>query len=261
MAERESKAGSSIPWANVTALLVAVAGGLSLLIEPLVSSRPQKGSPPVAVSGAQDVDARLWQDPLRVAIEDFQKSAAGNRPELIARIDQHLRDLRTGIPKRRGSADYPRLIILPVLIPGGPYSEDNERRLRTRQAVVSGLGASGFTPLDGQRLGYFLLPPVDPAMKAPVSLPTAHVVPYEWFVPRYSDAALAQPEGVERILLLWVRDDLPGRNTLDTLRELGEALDWDPAGERVVVLGPGTSTSLTTLLRDDAGCTRTRAAP
>jgi hypothetical protein len=145
------------------------------------------------------------------------------------------------------------LLILPVMIPGGPYAENNERRLRTRQAVISGLAVSGFTPKDGERIGYFLLPQPDlsNSVAESPSLLSARVVPYEWFGPRYDDPNLANPEGIAHILILWVRDDLPGATPLNTLSTLGEALEWDASKQNISVIGPGTSTSLTSLLKED----------
>ena len=257
MAESESKGGGSIPWVNLTALLMAVAGGISLLLQPLVSSRPQKGSRPVEAIAEQDVDARLWQDPLRVAIEDFEKTAGAEKANALKRPEGHLQNLRAEVKKYEAAdgADK-RLLILPVAIPGGPYAENNERRLRFRQAVISGLAASGFTPDDGEHIGYFLLPQPDRGLYSysgtlPPSL-SANVVPFEWFGPRYADAKLAQPPGIEHVLILWLRDDVPDASWLGTLYELGEALDWKAAAHMIRVIGPGTSTSLKLILKEDA---------
>lgn len=248
MAEQENKGGGSISWANATALLVAVAGGISLLISPIISSRPQKGSRPVQTVADQDVDARLWQDPLRVAIDHFE-SAGSRKGDALKRAKEHLDKLSLDISLLGGSTDGPKkLLILPVMIPGGPYAENNERRLRTRHAVVSGLAVSGYTPQDGERIGYFVLPQLDGATEGR----SAHLVPYEWFRRPSENFGLSNPKGAIHILILWVRDDLPGAGPLQTLRILAEALRWDPAAHRVAVIGPGTSTSLTKLFEEDA---------
>ena len=41
-----------------------------------------------------------------------------------------------------------KVLLLPVILRGGPYSEDREFRLRTRYAVVSALGVAGYQPKD-----------------------------------------------------------------------------------------------------------------
>jgi hypothetical protein len=254
MSERESKGGGSIPWANMAALFVAVVGGLSLLLEPLVSSRPQKGSRPVEAVGDQDVDARLWQDPLRVSIEHFEKAAAAEKGNVLKRTEAHLQSLKDQVNTDRAKGAQKKLLILPVAIPGGPYAEDNERRLRSRHAVVSGLAASGFTPRFGDHIGYFLLPEPDRALylgTVPVSF-SANVVPFEWFVRDYPDAALKQSQGIEHVLIIWLRDDFPNTQWLGVLHDLGEALDWNAAEHMIRVIGPASSTSLNRLLSEDA---------
>ncbi|HEX8280853.1 MAG TPA: hypothetical protein VF551_05720, partial [Chthoniobacterales bacterium] len=253
MADQESKSGLSIPWANITALFIAVVGGLTLLFDPLVSSRPQKGSRPLGTTAEQDVDARLWQDPLRVAVEHFEKAVQAEKENVFARSDEKVRKLSDHLAANAAvlEPDRKRILILPVAIPGGPYAENNERRLRTRHAVISGLAASGFTPDDGEHIGYFVLAPPEAGdvRKPPLSsnLP-AYLVPFEWFVPRYRDPALAQPSDVERVLILWFRDDVPGTKWLGRLEHLGATVRWNTAAQRVCVIGPGSSTSLNRIL-------------
>src|SRR5207245_9281421 len=61
-----------IPWGTLLPLL-AVLAGVVVQYKPLVSKRPSVPSEKtIPVIAAQDVDARLWQDPLSVA--EKQKS-------------------------------------------------------------------------------------------------------------------------------------------------------------------------------------------
>ena len=56
-----------IPWATLLPIIAAVAG-IIVQFRPLVSERPAApGEKAVEVVAEQDVDARLWQDPLVVA--------------------------------------------------------------------------------------------------------------------------------------------------------------------------------------------------
>lgn len=232
---------------------MAVAGGISAFFQPIVSSRPQKGSPTVEIKGEQDIDARLWQDPLRVALEHFEKSYATNPAYESSVRATRLAGVQSEIVQERVDPTKQRLLILPVMIPGGPYAEDNEGRLRTREAVVSGLAVSGYVPDSGEHIGYLVLPPPSSATNNPVPpvLLPVDVVPYEWFHPRYGNSTLTDPKGFERILIIWERDDLPGRTTLDTLQALAKDLRWDTEKEKVSVIGPGTSTGLVELLDRD----------
>jgi hypothetical protein len=68
MPENESK-GFSLPWPAVMAVLIA-AGGAMFYYSPLNTARPVSPSfQRVESLGYQDVDARLWQDPLQVTRE------------------------------------------------------------------------------------------------------------------------------------------------------------------------------------------------
>ena len=68
MAEENGGGGFSIPWPTVFTL-AALAGGLFFFLPPLSSSRPG-GTPgqSSATLGFQDVDARLWEDPVKAAL-------------------------------------------------------------------------------------------------------------------------------------------------------------------------------------------------
>src|SRR6266704_6814036 len=68
-----------IPWATVLPLL-AVLAGVVAQYKPLVSERPSVASEKTApVIAEQDVDARLWQDPIGVAQK--QKSLLDEQKE------------------------------------------------------------------------------------------------------------------------------------------------------------------------------------
>jgi hypothetical protein len=56
-----------LPWATLLPL-VAILAGVVATYKPLVSERPSVASEKTTpVIAAQDVDARLWQDPIGVA--------------------------------------------------------------------------------------------------------------------------------------------------------------------------------------------------
>jgi hypothetical protein len=56
-----------IPWATLLPLM-AVLAGIVAQYKPLVSTRPATpAEKPVPVVAKEDVDARLWQDPIAVA--------------------------------------------------------------------------------------------------------------------------------------------------------------------------------------------------
>ena len=107
---------------NVALIVVTIAGFLTLVRQELTSDRPPP--PPNSEDGgigSQTVDVRLWEDPLRLS----KKHQPQDLPALVDQIRHS--DLGRGT------------WLLPVMVPGGPYSEDQESRIRTRFAVVSAL--------------------------------------------------------------------------------------------------------------------------
>src|SRR5436190_12977125 len=145
-----------LPWGTLLPLL-AVLAGVVAQYKPLVSERPsvpsEKNAPVVA---AQDVDARLWQDPIGVAQK--QKSL------LDEQIEKGL--AKTGVTGSHDicalsdllynrAGEFPgHVLLLAVMLDAGPYSEQAESRLRARQAVLEGLSESGFVPVDGEHVGF-----------------------------------------------------------------------------------------------------------
>jgi hypothetical protein len=66
MAE-DDKRKFDLPWATLLPLLAVIAGVVAQY-KPLVSTRPSiANEKTIPVIAAQDVDARLWQDPISVA--------------------------------------------------------------------------------------------------------------------------------------------------------------------------------------------------
>jgi hypothetical protein len=158
MAEKEEKS-PSIPWLPLITLIGAGSGVL-LFFPQLTSSRPGGGDRRLAGNtfDHQTINARLWQDPLGVAIADGEKNEkrnqGGNQEHSVAQFQNLL--IRKCFAKSANdplvqSAIYPleeklrieeqanQVQILAVMIPGGPYVEDVERRLRSRRAVIEGL--------------------------------------------------------------------------------------------------------------------------
>ena len=73
MAEKEEKS-ASFPWLPLITL-IGVGSGVLLFFPQLTSSRPGGGDPQLTGNtfDYQAIEARLWQDPLGVAIADQEK--------------------------------------------------------------------------------------------------------------------------------------------------------------------------------------------
>lgn len=175
-------------------LLVAIASGSLLLIEePFKSGRHSETATTTTLvtPSAQIVDARLWQDPLPLIRSDWRRilsqidetelESAGDNPEagdapltlpndelpwLISDFRAYLartaeRHAESGCERQR-----PRLLVLPMLVPGSNYDNDIEVRRRSRYAMISALTSSQYAPANGQKLGYFLAPRAGPFLRA-----------------------------------------------------------------------------------------------
>src|SRR5262249_61611412 len=92
----------------------------------------------------QDVDARLWQDPLRTTAE--HESLVQEQKDTGRNVEDSLHAVET-FREKLSSASY---WVLAVMIQGGPYAEYSESRLRTRQAVLEALGKQNYVPQDGE---------------------------------------------------------------------------------------------------------------
>jgi hypothetical protein len=264
---------SILPLANIASLVVLI-GGIAFYLAPLTSSRPSaEPDHEVTAWGEQDVDARLWQDPLEASDrhidELLRRRAQGELPEPA---EAHAHDMATvrGELASAGKSEkcvagqpcLPR--ILAVMVPGLPYAEDVERRLRTRHAVVEGLSASDFTPKDYLHIGYFELrwPSDAKELNSYIAVPAAArtlLVPYEWYEHRpYGGSVDAD------LLVLWLRDDAFTNNApltrlawllgalKGTIQPFGPSPVADADGEMpAAIIGPVTSNGLRAILEDN----------
>src|SRR5206468_7380592 len=129
-----------LPWGTLLPLLAVLAGVIAQY-KPLVSERPLVPSEKNAqVIAAQDVDARLWQDPIGVAQK--QKSLLDEQIEkgVVKKGSAESHDIcaLTDLLSQRVSTFHGHVLLLAVMLDAGPYSEQAESRLRARQAVLEG---------------------------------------------------------------------------------------------------------------------------
>jgi hypothetical protein len=276
-----------LPWGTLLPVLAAVAG-LVAQYKPLVSSRPpvspQKS---VQVIAEQDVEARLWQDPIAVAqkqkiLDDAQNAAQGTGN----RSKSHEISALAGLLKKRvgrltkpddpdkrpaGTVDQ-RILLLAVMLEAGPYSELAEARLRARRAVLEGLSESGFVPRDGEHIGYVTEPWPPPEDKPPIGPVTATepsteqdklpndrtlLIPWEECeaVAKAKPKHLSPPDprpNFRRIFLLWLPAVNFNRNPLSRFAALVEKLAPGDMRQTVEVklLGPANSTGLLSMIRE-----------
>jgi hypothetical protein len=123
-----------IPWGTLLPLMAVLAGVIAQY-KPLVSTRPAApAEKPVPVIAKQDVDARLWQDPIAVAQKQKSALLADMSAGVVPKDRAQLHDISTLVEllRTRATSIEGRLLLLGVMIDVGPYSEQGELRLRAR---------------------------------------------------------------------------------------------------------------------------------
>lgn len=266
-----------LPWGTLLPVLAAL-GGVISQFKPLVSTRPPVPSEKaVAVTAEQDVDARLWQDPIAVAQKQLDAEVKAGR---LSGPDSARHDISTlaGLlceraekfsPKpghdqgaQRGTREGPtdsapnQVLLLAVMLEAGPYSEQGESRLRTRQAVLEGLSESGFLPRDSEHIGFVTTswPPPEKAWGSPVPIDRALLLPWE------ECESITDPKGAKksqetqntkRIVVVWLPAANFNPNPLRRFAELIDRLAWG-IRDRVDVklIGPADSTGLQNMVRE-----------
>jgi len=259
-----------LPWGTLLPLM-AVLAGVVAQYKPLVSERPSVASEKTAsVIAAQDIDARLWQDPLGVA----QKQKSLLDAQIEARHDKDggskLHDISalTGlldqdVKKFSNIAPVP-VLLLAVMLDAGPYSEQAESRLRARQAVLEGLSESGFVPIDGEHIGFVTTQwplqtdnvpspwsPPPPACAPPPPVERALLLPWE-----ECEAIDAPknvfPHDIKRIVVVWLPavnfNPYPLRHFATLLDQLAPPEIRDKID--VSLIGPANSTGLQNMVRE-----------
>src|SRR6266404_6065185 len=241
-----------IPWATLLPL-AAVLAGVIVQYKPLVSERPSVPSEKTApVIAEQDVDARLWQDP--IGVTQKQKALLDEQIEkgVVKKGSAESHDIcaLSDLLSQRVNTFRGHVLLLAVMLDAGPYSEQAESRLRARQAVLEGLSESGFVPIDGEHIGFVTAswPPQPPT---PTSAPNASSVERALLLPWEECEAIDDPKQVfpkdtKRVVLLW----LPAVNFNPyPLRYFAALTDQLVAGDirkkiDVKLIGPANSTGL-----------------
>ena len=270
MAEERPSGGetSSFNLNGVLAVLT-LAGGLWLVSHKLTSSRPvvpAGGTQPFI--GEQTLEARLWEDPFKAD----ENGGGGTNWGLHLLVEQ--------IRERNETPE--KVLLLPVMVAGGNYGEDQESRIRSRNAVVSALAQSGYAPEDAEHLGALTIQwptghEVDEAKRKEQMRPmtnlwaegsnnilvlgtnasgAAHMdLRYEWYR-RQETISLPVTDSWSSVLVLWLDDSFFEDQPLLRLPLLLKSLsvlinDKPPATSTVPIalIGPRRSATLYAMLR------------
>jgi hypothetical protein len=147
------KPGGWFPNLN-NLLLILVAGTLLVNQHAFHESRPSKPeSAPI-----NQVNARLWQDPLDAVGQHIANNANLGEGEGLTTLQRDIRKkLATDANENQGKPANPKTLnVVAVMLPGTTYFEDGETRRRLRYAVLSGFDAAlRYIPEDPNHIHYF----------------------------------------------------------------------------------------------------------
>lgn len=266
--DKGSKPGSDgLPSNGIVAIVLLAAGVLFVREAPLETTRLPANEPRIEQPRAsQDVDARLWQDPFGAIGRSRAQLSGGNQDKADKEDKQHTdeilaKDVRDVVTAPEGK----KVVVLAVMLPGGPYSENIESRRRGRYAVLAALNASRLSPVDTEHLGYFkptgmdrspepseATPAIDPAEAQRKPAKSQELIPYEWFQPASDVApqALSTSSLQSRVLVMWLQTEAFSSEPLTRMAEL--AKPFIKAGADWRVLGPNGSDGLKAVI-DEAG--------
>ncbi|HYL19698.1 MAG TPA: hypothetical protein VEV20_13540 [Burkholderiales bacterium] len=226
----------------------------------------------------EDVDARLWQDPLYALDQHLkgEESAKGSdvteehhkaavlKQEIEERLER-LAPAPDGKGSRKTEADSapdadqtdgsqpPQdFTLLAVMVPKAPYAEPAERRRRIRYAVLSGLSRAGLVPEDQEHISFFTHYTVDAAQEK-----RPEYITYEFMRrsasprPKLKNDATARSKVVGPVVVLWIPTEGSQRCVQPWLASIfGAVAPSQDTRLKFAVLGPPESGTLTEMVRE-----------
>lgn len=236
MDNNDNKEVSGLPITSIFIVLV-VLGSIWFYRTPLKGTRPA-GSKDVSEI-TEKVQARLWQDPFAAVAKHKKEHNSDNNDRTSTgnceKIDEY-------------DNQDKKVIVLGIMVFGGPYAEDAESRLRMRYAALSALGRMEFVPEDSQHIDFFEfeIDGIGDSNKGKHDF----TIPFEWF------SKSSEKESSQAVLLLWLNDDefypdpLPRLSQLiikvrNGLKEAEKKTDLE-----FKIFGPAGSTNLVSMMED-----------
>ena len=196
MADEKKTESSGLTGAvPITAVIALVASLVITNSSPFNDDRPQ-GVPLKSqqYQGAQDIDARLWEDPLVALDNKVPVDDNSHTPEQIYKDN----------PTSPGD----QVTVVAVTLPGSPYQEAAESRMRWRYAILSALANQNYIPMDEQHIGYFQALYNSSDNNSQLSAKVA----FEWWS--------QDKDNTKKILLLWVNESGLSKNPAATLKRI-----------------------------------------
>jgi hypothetical protein len=278
MADKSSNLLGLAPSTWIT-LAVAAMGIFALNQYPFRDTRPPDRWVPTyshTASEDQDVEARLWQDPLSAVetarrVDDAKDKATavpivtgstknaqpeGAAPEMFKCSKALSEKTSAKAPASDGFHSASHLcqsiatvvhdgysvLVVAAIVSGAPYTADVENRRRTRYAVLAGLYRSGYMPLNNQHVGYVRLAEFygDPTRANDLAA-------FEWFDSNVDTDASA-PLRPSRVLLLWLDQDGFRKDPISQFSKIADGIL--PNGVQSLILGPADSDGLRAMVKE-----------
>ena len=260
---------SSKAWLNLGVFTTLLLGSVWWMQTPLISSRPRDSQTSRLIDASFPTEkpfARQWQDPFEPYFDytklQENKSKPSKKKTAKQKQDEERDKLKTIFNRDFEKRFTPKsekqegedLLLMGIMVPGGPFEDRTERRQRIRVALASAMAAGGYAPVDNEYLGSF-----------PVCLDSNQIkVPYEWFTKLSKDERRYRsfPSKYKRILVFWISDDYFAEKPLlflhklrkdvqSSLEEIGEKPQIEVFKKaEFAIFGPWSSTTLKKLLEE-----------
>jgi hypothetical protein len=202
MADEKKPESSGLTSAvSITAVLALLANFFIPNQFPFLDDRPPGASLlPQQYEAAQNINTRLWQDPFHGLTADETETG----------------DSQLQIYKDNPIAETDQVTVIAVTLPGSPYQETIESRMRWRYAILSALANQQYKPMDEEHIGYFQAS-IPIKQEPDKSKPTTKVA-FEWWS---QDRDKNKGEDKDKkILLLWINESSLHKNPAATLKDI-----------------------------------------
>jgi hypothetical protein len=256
------------------AVVIAAMGIFALKQYPFQDPRPPDLWVPEYSHTAtedQDVEARLWQDPLGAVetarkVDDAQAALAQDKnsgepleTSVCSKVLAESAALKLSLQRVNGvhsarhlcesiakkPLEASSVLMIGAIVSGAPYAADIETRRRARYAVLAGLYRSGYMPLNNQHVGYVHLAEFykDPTRANDLAA-------FEWFVSEI-EADPQRPLRPSYVLLLWLDQDGFRANPIQQFSTIADGIL--PPNVRAIILGPADSDGLHAIAEEHHG--------
>ena len=233
------------PFVSISVVAVMLAAlGVTMFVQPFKGSRPFI---PEYRESYEKINARLWQDPFQAVLDsakaDQTPSSAGQL-DLCNEAGSKRKEIPFASPHLEQIEDTDNVTLLAVMVPGGPYFEDAESRMRYRYALLSGLNRVGFVSEDAQHVEFIKIGSLDN------KITLTNIVPIEWV--ELGKDEEEKNDKKDSVLVLWINEGLFEETPLSKLACLVEYIKKRDKLHKAKfkVIGPATSGTLKEMVRE-----------